>query len=106
MDRIKQWEKASDDLAKYFVKKYFGKDASETYWIANDIGGCMVVNDYFFAMENMVDYLRYKYSVEDMFAHYDYDLESVSAGLSPINIRNWKKLGKPTQEPDKKIVLV
>jgi len=90
---LTDWEKATDNLAKYFTARYFGKDA-EAYWIADDIGGCYQIADYFFNTEHMVDYIRYGYSKDLMFKHCDYALRCAEKNKHPINIKTYKKLKK------------
>ena len=45
---LKNWEASTNQIADLFRKKYFGKDASEYYWIADEIGGVYYINEYFF----------------------------------------------------------
>lgn len=98
---INCWETETEYLAKYFASRYFGKFV-DAWWVASEIGGVYCVGDYFFNLEDMVDFIRYKYSSKDMFAYYDYKLAfeekqylanpKLSKKESPINIKNWKKL--------------
>lgn len=93
MNILKQWEETSNEIAGYFKKKYFGRDATEYYWISDEIGGVYVINDYFFDLSDMVNFIKYKYNIDDMFAYYDYDLKEAEKGKEGIvNIQNWKKL--------------
>jgi len=97
------FEMEADLLARYFARKYFGKDTEE-WWVAEDIGGTYYINDRFFGLEEMVEFLRNKYSAKDMFDYYDYSLAfqekeyernpKLGDKMFPINIKNWKKLKK------------
>jgi len=89
---IEKCLKEEDNLSKLFVKKYFGKDATEVYWVADMIGGVLLVNDYFFNFDNIKDFLIYGYSKKKMFEYYDYALKMSEKNESPINIKNYKKL--------------
>jgi len=89
-DLIIQFEKISEQIAKYFCNKYFKSDDFD--WISNQKGGVLIIGDYYFSLETMLDYLRYKYGVDKMFEHYDYALEEAMKGEYPICIRDWKKL--------------
>lgn len=91
---LNQWEKATDDLTDYFADNYFGSGMSDVYWVADEIGGVLVINDYFFGLLDMVDYLRYNYSKNDMFAYYDYSLKQMEKNNPLINIASWKKIKK------------
>ena len=96
------WEIATNIIRDRFVNKYFGKDISDVYWIADEIGGVLAVNDYFFSLDNMINYLRYHYSSKMMFEHYQHtlDIEMKNSESKnqfdeyPINIKNYKKLKK------------
>lgn len=90
---LERWENVSDDLAKYFVEKYFGKDA-EQWWVADMIGSVLYVNDHFFDMEDICEFIRHKYSAKDMFKYYDYSQALSEKGEFPVNIKHWKKLCK------------
>ena len=93
MTKLKQWTKATQELADYFVKKNFGKDASEVFWIADNIGEVLAVNDYFFSLQDIVDFLKYKYTPDEMFDYYDYRLKIDTEGkTTPTNIKNWRQL--------------
>jgi hypothetical protein len=85
------WENSVDDVAEYFRLKYFGKN-SESWWIAEEVGGVFYINDYFFNLKDMVDFIKYKYSSTKMFEYYEYSLGCAEEGVSPINIKNYKKL--------------
>jgi hypothetical protein len=98
---IFSWELETDLLARYFAKRYFGKDVEE-WWLADEVSGVYCIGDYFFNLEDMVDFIRYKYTAKDMFAYYDYSLDfqekeyernpKLVNKMHPINIKNWKKL--------------
>lgn len=93
---IEAWEYFTRDLARYFARKYFGSDA-EAWWVADEIGGVYCINDYFFNLNDMVDFIRYKYSAKKMFEYYEYSLDFLSKRKNdhlPICIRDWKKLKK------------
>ena len=90
---VELFEQVSDSVANMFTKFYFGKDF-DSYWVAEEIGWTLSVNDHFFTVSDMVDYFRHEYTPDQMFDHYDYDLKEVIQGKSPINIKNWKKINK------------
>jgi hypothetical protein len=89
---LKSWEDSTNNLAKYFSSRYFGKKA-EYYWISDEIGGVFVISDYFFSTSDMVDFIRYSYTKDKMFEYYDMSLKSAEKGKNPpINIKNYIKL--------------
>lgn len=93
-DRLELWEIATNNIKDVFVAKYFGKDTSDVYWIADDIGGVLAVNDFFFSLNDIIDYLKYNYSSKRMFEHYYYSLDCHNMNEHPINIKNYKKIKK------------
>ena len=101
MKEIKEYENAVENLTIAFAKKYF-KDAYEYTkedWIANQIGGIIFMNDYYFSVDDMVDYMRNKATVKEMFGHCDYiingysDLETDMSGKR-ITFRAYRYLMK------------
>lgn len=90
---LKKWEEETNNLAKHFSKYYFGKYPEE-WWIAEEYGGVYVINDYFFSVQDMADFLRYSYSRDKMFEYMDYRLEKAEKGELTINIKNYKNLNK------------
>lgn len=88
---IKDWEDATTEVANHFVRKYFGKGA-ETYWVADCIGDVFYVNDRFFNVDEMVDFIKYSYTENQVFKYYNYNLKCHEDNEVPINIKNWIKL--------------
>lgn len=86
------YELACNELAEYFVTKYFGKDA-EYYWIGDEVGGVIEVADRFFSMSDIADFVRHKYSAKMLFSYYDQKLDSDMKNKEwRYNIKNYKKL--------------
>lgn len=90
---VETWENATQNLAMSFVSKYW-KEYPEVWWVGEEIGGVLFVNDYFFSIHNIVDFMRYNYSPKMMFEWMDYSLERYSVDDNPICIRDYKKLRK------------
>ena len=89
---LQNWYKATDKLAKSFTEHYFGKDA-DAWWIAGQVGGVIFINDRFYSIQDIVDYIQYKYSEKDMFDHHDTMLKNAEKGWSiDANIKNWRQL--------------
>lgn len=89
---LKNYETACQLLADHFTIHYFGKDISDMWWVSDDIGGVLAVNDYFFDIEMMRDFLRYRYSKKMMFEYYDAKLEADTKGKTIANIKNWRQI--------------
>jgi hypothetical protein len=71
---LKNYEQATQDLAEFFVKKYFGKDA-ECSWVSDRIGDVFYVNDYRFDVGRMREALEYKATSDQLFEYWNYELE-------------------------------
>lgn len=93
---IIDYEKACERIAIFFAHKYFGDYYEYSYgdWVGCDIGGVIAMNDYFFNVDTMLHYLKYKYSKKQMFEHYDYAIEEATHDRHPVCIRDWKKMKK------------
>lgn len=93
-EKIERWENETQELANYFASRFFGKEP-EMYWIADEIGGCLSINDHFFSVNDIVDFIRYKYTPKKMFEYYEYRLERLENKADyTINIKNYLKLKK------------
>ena len=88
--QLKQFDKATDKLAEAFVKKYFDKP-SDVYWVGNDEDReVLIVNDYFFSLNRIVEAIRYDATEEQLFDYYDLEVEAGEKGLK-VNFRNYIK---------------
>ena len=94
MKELKQFDKATDKLADAFVIKYFGEEY-ESYWIGSEDEDkeVLAVGDYFFNLEDIVNFIRYKHTKKEMFEYYNYASEK-SYREAGINIKNYRKLRK------------
>lgn len=89
---INDWERATNDLCNHFILKYFGKDA-DTYWVADEVGGVLYINDYFMNLNLVLDFLKYRYSKKKMFEYMDYYLKCHEDKADyVINIKNYRHL--------------
>jgi hypothetical protein len=89
------WEKAINKLTSVFIKKYFDKDA-DWYWVADESGGTLCINDYFFNMDRIVEAIRYNASSKKLFEFYDLELEKAKKEEDmKINFKNFLKINPP-----------
>lgn len=86
---LKNWSESTEAIGDFFVLRYFGRDA-DSHWLADDIGGVLYVNDYFFDLQQVLDFLKYSYSKNKMFEYYDYQLQCNEDKKLPINIRTYR----------------
>ena len=85
------YELACDELARYFVNKYFGKDA-DYCWVADCKGGVIEVADRYFDMRDIHDFLTSKYSAKMLFQYYDKKMDADMKGKDwNYNIHSYKK---------------
>jgi len=88
------------DFTEYFIIKYFGKlEDIDYWWVADEVGGVLSVNDYFFNLRDMIDFVRHNYSKKMMFEYYDYALDYYMKKNHKktdylININNYKYVQK------------
>ena len=95
--QLKEWEGKTNVLVEYFVDRYFGKRENEFFWIAEEVGGVLAVNDYFFNLDDIVEFIKYHYSKDMMFKYYQYNLDYHMQKTHKkndylINIKNYKKM--------------
>lgn len=93
-ETVLAYEHACKQLAEKFVTDMFGRIIPERWFVANDPTGVLYVSDRFVSISSIYEYIKYKYTPEQFFKHYDYSLECIEKGESPINIKNWLKLKK------------
>lgn len=87
-------EKEIEQFALYFEKRYFKTNLEDTYWVADMIGGTIAIADYFFTLDDMMSFIRYNYSNDDMFNYYQYAIDTYGDKKITVCIRDWRKLVK------------
>lgn len=88
---ITYYEYGCKKIAEAFRNKYFEPD-TEIWWVGDDVTDVCNIGDYWFCPEDMLGYLRNKYTIVEMFKRYDLALDyatkySTSDGF--YNIKNW-----------------
>lgn len=83
-------EWTSQNVANVFKEKYYGKKEVEAWWVADEIGGVYFINDNFYELNQMVDFLKYKFPQKKMFEYMEYNLEMYEKGETPWNIKTYK----------------
>lgn len=93
---ICRYQLVCESVAREFLSTYFPTEQySADDWVGEEIGGVLdIVDIYFFNMSEMVQYLQYEYTLDQMFARYDMALEQAQQinGITVPNIKNWLKL--------------
>lgn len=90
-DLIENYEFACNQIARYFVKRYYGNPITADYkWVADTVGEVLIINDEFYSVEDMLHYLKNSASREHVFKHYWYSVEERMVGRSPMNFKHFK----------------
>jgi hypothetical protein len=92
---LNDYEKSCQELAKMFRDKYFAKSI-EVDFVSGDVTGIAEIADLYFTIDTMYQYLKYKYTKEQMFKRYDAELENamLKKPLPFTCIRDWKQIEK------------
>lgn len=90
---LTHYEDACEDIADKFMEKYYveGSEYPEHYWVGDEVGGVLSVNDEFWPLGDMVTALRLKVLPSKLFAWYYESLGASLKGGFP-NLRNYLKL--------------
>jgi len=73
--RLKQWELATHNLTNVFTNRYFKNSVSDIYWVGDEVGGVLCVNDYFFDIGRICEAIRYNTSSKRLFEYYEKEVE-------------------------------
>lgn len=91
---ILAYQKATNDLAIAFIKKYYGNEyVKDMFWVADEIGTILCINDDFWGVERMKQALEFNASEEQLFEFYHYEIELPEGENIIINFKNYLKLG-------------
>lgn len=97
MKQIKNWEKATQELAEAFARKYYTYEEDEEeyfnadmYWVGDEIGDCFIINDDFYSVDRMLKALKLNATYDQLrdFAQYEISKKKKRA----INFENFVKL--------------
>lgn len=92
---LTSWKNETQKLTNYFIERYYGFNFEpDCYWVANEIGGILYINDSFFSLDDICNFIRYNYSKKEMFEYYDLRLKDQIKDKPFPNIENWRKLKK------------
>lgn len=105
---ITDYENNIIEITKVFCKKYFGDcyEYSDNDWAGGDIGGIIIINDYFFSFnKDILIALKYKATKKELFGFYDYSLGKHLKKEETPSFENYLKYyrGFSFKEIDKKL---
>lgn len=78
---VQQYFEACERIKEAFISKYYiyetlDRESIDDFWVGDDIGGVICINDYFHNLKDMVDALILDCPREKFFEWYDYSLEN------------------------------
>lgn len=77
---LTNWYEATQDLVEGFIATYFvdenvPREELEVYWVADEIGGVLVIGNYFFDMYTITTAIRVSCPEKKLFEWYDHTIE-------------------------------
>lgn len=93
---LANWYEATQDLVEDFIATYFVDEDTprgdlEVYWIADEVGGVLVIGDYFFDMYAITTAIRISCPIEKLFEWYDHTVEHENN----INLDHYLRMNGP-----------
>jgi len=82
---IKEFDTLKEKYSLLFVKKYFGEEASSTFWQGN----VFYINDYYFGFMDIVYAINNNVGENNLFEWYDYSLLAYEYDLSNITLEHY-----------------
>ena len=87
---LKQYEEACNDLAIAFARKHFDATCDNVWWVGDVKGEVCCINDFFFCMEDIAEYVRCGYTSDEMTKRYYSELKEREEDKKGIlNIKTW-----------------
>jgi len=99
IEELEKWEKATEELTKKFVEKYFPNYyyKEDCFWVADDIGGVFCIVSDFFGLDRIVEALKYNATQEQLFEYYYLEIEhKMSKDCDkpmPVNFKTFVRTG-------------
>ena len=95
LDPVENWKRATKQLAEAFVTKYYGEKAVLCmFWIGDEIGDILCINDDFYNVDRMVQALELNATYEQLAEFSEYECECREQGKDKkINFKKFVKHG-------------
>lgn len=88
------WNKATMDLTILFISRYFPDYEDDAYWIGQEIGGVLSINDFYFDLPRIKEAIEYN-ATSDQLIDYYYAETKMDDNLNiiplKVNFRNYLK---------------
>lgn len=81
-NKIKKWEKLTQEITKQFLLDYFEDDNPDYYYVANEVGGVFNYGDYWFSFYDVLKCYKLNITKEQLFEWYDFCLENQTVNIS------------------------
>lgn len=96
---LKSYQEECQNMADIFVEWYYCDDDItpadvELFWVADQIGGVLCINDDFWGMNELIDIFNLQPTEEQLFAWKHSDDEAISNGDIKINLRSYLMLNQ------------
>ena len=91
-DILTNWNTATQMLADAFVEKYYGEDATYTYWVGGEVGDIFFINDDFYDVTRMRQALELNATLEQLQDYQEMEMEIEAR--PKVNFKNYVKYYK------------
>ena len=86
----RKYEDACNDYLKLFCEKHgFDYDEAANSWVANVVGDCCLLGDYYVPFDDMKTDIDMDATKDEYWLYYDYSLEAHELGFICPNYVNW-----------------
>jgi hypothetical protein len=94
---LADYEKYTNILVQEFIKKYYCCDEVDLgdvdyWWIGDEIGGVLEVDEQSFGMNIIRDSIRLDFTIDELFDYYNYAQDEYLNKKNPCNIKNWRHM--------------
>lgn len=91
---LEDWRKATGEVTRVFVEKYFAETGNDSYWVNDKVGTIFFINDLFFSVDRMIEALELGAKYEHLSQYNDL----MVLGDPPISFSNFVKYGNIIDE--------
>ena len=106
LKELKNWEKATQKLVEAFIKRYYDANLDDVdfYWVGDEIGTILFVNDEFWNIDRVREAFVIRASKKELFDYYymELDLAMEKNQKLDINFVNYVRQERNNKARDKK----
>lgn len=98
---LKSYQEECQNMADTFIEWYYCDDDIEYgniewFWVADQVGGVLCINDHFWGMDDLLEIFTLRPSVDDLFKWKSQKEEAAFNGKTSLGLKSWLKLNKKT----------